>query len=195
MTRLILNLIRPYRGTLVIILVAMLVETAMSLASPWPLKIIIDNVVDNHKLPHTLNEIVRPVLEHGNKLHVAALAAAAFVLIALLGAVASYIDNYYTESVGQWVAHDLRMRTYHHLQKLSLSYYDTHHSGALLSTITTDIQTIHGFASSSTLAILVDLLTIVSMLGLMFWLNWDFTLIALAVTSFVLFLFRGSRRQ
>jgi ABC-type multidrug transport system fused ATPase/permease subunit len=187
MTRLILDLIRPYRGTLVIILFAMLVETAMSLASPWPLKIIIDNVVDSHKLPHTLNEIVRPLTEHGNKLHVAALAAVAFVLIALLGAVASYIDNYYTESVGQWVAHDLRMRTYHHLQKLSLSYYDTHRTGALLSTITTDIQTIQGFASSSTLAILVDLLTIVSMLGLMFWLNWDFTLIALAVTPFLLF--------
>jgi len=187
MTRLILDLIRPYRGTLVIILFAMLVETAMSLASPWPLKIIIDNVVDSHRLPHTLNEIVRPMVKHGNKMHVAAMAAAAFVLIALVGAIASYIDNYYTESVGQWVAHDLRMRTYHHLQKLSLSYYDTHRTGALLSTITTDIQTIQGFASSSTLAILVDLLTIVSMLGLMFWLNWDFTLIALAVTPFLLF--------
>jgi len=187
MMRLIRELIRPYRGTLLIILLAMLLETAMSLASPWPLKVIIDNVVGDHKLPHPLGEIVRPMIEHGNRLQVAALAALAFVLIAVLGAVASYIDNYYTESVGQWVAHDLRMRTYHHLQRLSLSYYGTHQTGALLSTITTDIQTIQGFASSSTLDILVDLLTIVSMLGLMFWLNWDFTLIALAVTPFLLF--------
>jgi len=187
MMRLIRELIRPYRGTLLIILLAMLVETAASLASPWPLKVIIDNVIGNHRLPHGLDEILRPVLEHGNKLHIAALAAVAFVLIAVLGAVASYIDNYYTESVGQWVAHDLRMRTYHHLQRLSLSYYGTHQTGVLLSTITTDIQTIQGFASSSTLDILIDLLTIVSMLGLMFWLNWDFTLIALAVTPFLLF--------
>ena len=187
MMRLIRELIRPYRGTLLIILLAMLVETAMSLASPWPLKIIIDNVVGSHKLPHVLDEVLRPMLEHGNKMQVAALAALAFVLIAVLGAVASYIDNYYTESVGQWVAHDLRMRTYHHLQRLSLGYYDTHQTGVLLSTITTDIQTIQGFASSSTLDILIDLLTIVSMLGLMFWLNWDFTLIALAVTPFLLF--------
>ena len=187
MMRLIRELIRPYRGTLLIILLAMLVETAMSLASPWPLKIIIDNVVGSHKLPHVLDEVLRPMLEHGNKMHVAALAALAFVLIAVLGAVASYIDNYYTESVGQWVAHDLRMRTYHHLQKLSLGYYGTHQTGVLLSTITADIQTIQGFASSSTLDILIDLLTIVSMLGLMFWLNWDFTLIALAVTPFLLF--------
>jgi ABC-type multidrug transport system fused ATPase/permease subunit len=187
MTLLIRELLRPYRGTLVIILLAMLVETTASLFSPWPLKIIIDNVVGGHKLPHALGDFVKPLMEHGSKMQVAEFAALAFVLIAVLGAVANYIDNYYTESVGQRVAHDLRMRTYHHLQRLSLSYYDSHQTGALLSTITTDIQTIQGFASSSTLNILVDLLTIVSMLSLMFWLNWDFTLIALAVTPFLLF--------
>ncbi len=187
MLRLIRELLRPYRGKLLIVLAAMLVETAMSLASPWPLKIIIDNVVGSHKLPHLLDEIVRPMLDKGNKLQVAGLAAVGFVLIALFGALASYIDNYYTESVGQWVAHDLRMRTYQHLQRLSLGYYNTHQTGTLLSTITTDIETIQGFASSSTLDILIDMLTIVSMLGLMFWLNWDFTLIALAVTPFLLF--------
>src|SRR5271154_2388236 len=162
------SLIRPYGRTLVVILLAMLVETGMSLATPWPLKIILDNVVGDHKLTPWLHHLVGDLLEHGSRMHVAAVAASAFVLIALLGAIASYIDNYYTESVGQWVAHDLRMRTYHHLQRLSLGYYNTHQTGALLSTITTDIQTIQGFASSSTLSIMVDLLTIVCMLGLMF---------------------------
>src|SRR5579871_6072786 len=105
---------------------------------------------------------------------------------AIGGSAASYIDNYYTESVGQWVAHDLRMRLYQHLQRLSLRYYSTHETGTILSTLTADIQTIQGFASSSTLSILVDLLTILCMLGLMFWMNWDFTLIAVAVTPFLL---------
>ena len=190
MFRLIRELIRPYRGTLLIILLAMMVETAMSLAAPWPLKVIIDNVVGSHKLPHWLDQMVRPMLEGGGKLQVAGLAALAVVVIALLGALASYIDNYYTESVGQWVANDLRLRTYHHLQRLSLGYYDTHQTGTLLSTITTDIQTIQSFASSSTLNILVDLLTIVSMLGLMFWLNWDFTMIAVCYSLLALLVSR-----
>jgi subfamily B ATP-binding cassette protein MsbA len=125
-------------------------------------------------------------LERGDKLHIAALAGLALVLIAVLGAVASYIDNYYTESASQWVARDLRMRMYQHLQRLCLGFYSTHEVGTILSTITTDIQTIQSFASSSTLNILVDLLTIVCMLGLMFWLNWDFTLIAIAITPFLL---------
>ena len=186
MLRFVGGLIRPYRSTLAVILLCMLVETAMSLATPWPLKIILDNVIGDHKLTPWLHHLLHPMLERGDKLHVAALAAVALVLIAIVGSVASYIDNYYTESVGQWVAHDLRMRLYQHLQRLSLRYYSTHETGTILSTLTADIQTIQGFASSSTLSILVDLLTILCMLGLMFWLNWDFTLIAVAVTPFLL---------
>jgi ABC-type multidrug transport system fused ATPase/permease subunit len=186
MLRFIGSLLRPYRRTLAVIFLAMLVETVMSLATPWPLKIILDNVVGTHKLSPWLHRMIGPMLESGSRLHVAVLAALAFVVIAVVGAVASYIDNYYTESAGQWVAHDLRMRMYQHLQRLSLGYYNTHETGTILSTLTTDIQTIQGFASSSTLNILVDLLTIVCMLGLMFWLNWDFTLIAVAVTPFLL---------
>jgi subfamily B ATP-binding cassette protein MsbA len=186
MLRFIGGLIRPYRGTLAIILVAMLVETAMSLAAPWPLKIILDNVVGDKKMAPWMHDLLRPLLESGSRLHIALVAAGLYVAIATLAALASYIDNYYTESAGQWVAHDLRMRMYNHLQRLSLGYYNTHQTGTILSTITSDISTIQGFASGSTLDILIDMLTIVSMLGLMFWLNWDFTLIAVAVTPFLL---------
>ena len=183
---LIWSLLKPYRGSLVIILAAMLVQTAMSVATPWPLKIILDNVVGVHKLPHWLDDFLRPFMSGGTKMQIAAAAAIVTILIALLGAAASYVANYYTTSVGQWVANDLRLRTYHHLQQLSLNYYNTHEMGTLLSTMTADVQTIQNFASSSTLGILVDMFTIVAMLVIMFWLNWDFTLIAVGVTPFML---------
>jgi ABC-type multidrug transport system fused ATPase/permease subunit len=186
--RLIRSLVRPYRGTLLIILTAMLVQTAMSVAGPWPLKIILDNVVGSHKLAPWLDDFLRPILSGSGKMQIAVAAAMAVVLIAVFGAIASYVANYYTTSVGQWVANDLRMRTYHHLQQLSLSYYDSHQTGNLLSTITSDVQTIQGFASSSTLGIVVDLFTILGMLFIMLQLNWDFTLIAVAVTPFMLLL-------
>jgi ABC-type multidrug transport system fused ATPase/permease subunit len=179
-------LVRPYRGTLFIILLAMIVQTVMSVAGPWPLKIVLDNVVGSHKLRPWLDHLLSPLLGGSSKMQIAVAAALAAIIIAALGALASYVANYYTTSVGQWVANDLRMRTYHHLQQLSLTYYDKHQTGALLSTITADVQTIQAFASGSTLDIAVDLLTIVGMLFIMFWLNWDFTLIAVAVTPFLL---------
>ena len=181
----ILDLIRPYRRWLIIVFLAMLVETAMSLAGPWPIKVIIDNVVGSHPLPEWLRWVHDlPIAK--DKMGLALLAAIATLLIAAIGSLADYIDNYYTESVGQWVAHDLRLRVYDHLHRLSLTFYDHQQTGPLLSTITNDVVTVQNFASSATLGILVDLLTIVMMLGLMFWLNWDFTLIAIGVTPFLL---------
>jgi ABC-type multidrug transport system fused ATPase/permease subunit len=185
MRRLIAELLQPYRGWLTIILLATAVETAASLAAPWPLKIVLDNVIEGREPPGWLRHIASRLPGEG-AIRAAALAAIASVIIAALGALASYVEHYYTESVGQWVANDLRIRVYDHLEHLPLAYYDTHQTGALLSTITDDIAIIQGFASSATLGIVVDLLTIAGMLGLMFWLNWDFALIAIGVAPFLL---------
>ncbi len=114
MTRLILNLVRPYRGTLFLILLAMLAETVTSVAAPWPLKIILDNVVGSHKLPHWLDDVLGPLLSGSGKMQIAVAAALATIVIALFNALASYFANYYTTSVGQYVANDLRVQTYHH---------------------------------------------------------------------------------
>jgi ABC-type multidrug transport system fused ATPase/permease subunit len=185
MGRLISELLRPYRGWLAIILFATAIDTAMGLAAPWPLKIVLDNVIGGEQPPGWLSHIAS-WLPGESLMRTAAFAAIATVIIAALGALASYLNNYYTESVGQWVANDLRVRVYDHLEHLPLAYYDTHPTGTLLSTITDDIATIQGFASSATLGIAVDLLTIAGMLGLMFWLNWDFALIAVGVAPFLL---------
>src|SRR6267143_2011956 len=185
MGRLIAEVLRPYRGWLAIVLLATAMETAMGLAAPWPLKIVLDNVIGVHEPPAWLRDIASWMPGEG-AMQIAAAAALGGVIIAALGAIASYVENYYTESIGQWVANDLRVRVYRHLDRLSLAYYDTHRTGTLLSTITDDIATIQGFASSTTLGGLVDLLTIAGMLGLMFWLNWDFALIAVGVAPFLL---------
>jgi subfamily B ATP-binding cassette protein MsbA len=185
LTRLVLELIRPYRGWLVIVFAAMLAEIAMSLAAPWPLKLVLDDALVNHRLPDWLAW----AHEYGIGRHavgVALFAGISTLVIALIAAVATYIDNYYTTSIGQWVANDLRIRIYEHLHRLSLRFYASAKAGALMSTITSDVSTVQGFASSSTLGIVVDILTIAFMLGLMFWLDWDFTLIAVGVTPLLL---------
>ncbi|WP_062227867.1 ABC transporter ATP-binding protein [Aureimonas frigidaquae] len=185
MTRLLRDLLYPYRWRLLIVFLAMLVEIAMSLAAPWPLKIVIDDALGNHALPEWLSW-AHDLGVTRDAIGVALFAAGATIVIALLGAIATYIDSYYTTSVGQWVANDLRIRIYEHLHRLSLRYYDTAKTGALISTITADVDTVQDFASSSTLDILVDLLTIIFMVAIMFWLDWDFTLIAVGITPFML---------
>jgi ABC-type multidrug transport system fused ATPase/permease subunit len=183
LTSLVRSLVRPYRKWLIVVFGAMILETAMSLAAPWTLKVVLDSVVGHHPMPSWLQHLSG---NENNKMALAGVLAIIVVLIAAVGAVASYINNYYTESIAQNVANDLRLKIYHHLQRLSLSYYDQHQSGTILSTITSDVSTIQGFASSSLLSILVDSMTIVGMLGLMFYLNWDFSLIAVATAPVLL---------
>jgi len=185
LTSLVLDLVKPYRKWLLVIFSAMLLETVMSLLAPWPLKVVLDNVVGHHALPGWLAWLKDSPLG-SDKMAIAAGAAIGLVLIAAIGAIAGYIDSYYTESVAQYVANDLRQKVYHHLQRLSLSYYDSHQIGNILSTITSDVSTIQDFASSALLSILIDALTILGMLGLMFYLNWDFALVAVSVTPFLL---------
>src|SRR4029077_10824217 len=103
MLRLILSLVRPYRGTLFVILLAMVVQTLMSVAGPWPLKIILDNVVGSHKLSPWLADLLGPVLGGGNKMQIAVAASMAVLLIALVGVIGFFVLCFFVTSVGVWV--------------------------------------------------------------------------------------------
>jgi ABC-type multidrug transport system fused ATPase/permease subunit len=185
LTKLVMELVLPYRKWLLIIFIAMLIETVMGLAAPWPLKIIIDNVISGKQLPEWLTWL-NTLLPGEHTTALAGVCGIALVLFTAIGGLAGYIDNYFTESVAQYMANDLRRRIYHHLQQLSLAYYDTHRVGKLLSTITADVNTIQDFVSATLLSILVDALTILGMFGLMLYLKWDFALIAVGVAPFLL---------
>jgi predicted Kef-type K+ transport protein len=75
------TLIRPYRLTLLAILFAMIVQTVMSVAGPWPLKIVLDNVVASHKAPVWLDGLLGHALGGHSKMHIAFAAAAGLTQI------------------------------------------------------------------------------------------------------------------
>ncbi len=193
LTLLVKELVLPYRKWLFIIFIAMLIETAMSLAAPWPLKIIIDNVISGKQLPGWLTWL-NTLLPGEQAMALAGVCAIALVLFSAIGGLAGYVNNYFTESVAQYMANDLRKRIYHHLQQLSLTYHETHQVGKLLSTITADVNTIQDFVSSTLLTILVDALTILGMFGLMLYLKWDFALIAVILAPFLMLFVMRFRR-
>ncbi|OBC01827.1 ABC transporter [Mycobacterium sp. 852013-50091_SCH5140682] len=187
------ELLLAHRRLIAVILGATLVSMLMSLALPWPLKVVLDNVVAGDPPPAWIAWLV-PMMGGHEKAHIAAAAGVATVVIALVSGASFYVASYTTERLGQCIGNDLRVRLYHHLQELSLAYYDANRVGTILSTLTTDVQTIQNFASTSTLNILTDTLTLVAMAVVMVILRWDFALIALAITPvLVIFLVRVNR--
>jgi ABC-type multidrug transport system fused ATPase/permease subunit len=190
LSKLVFQQVRPYKNWLLLIFFAMVIEASMDVIAPWPLKIIIDNVIGHHPLPVWLHWINKFSVSE-NTIALAAAAAILLVIVTVIGAIAGYINSYFTESVAQYVANDVRLQVYHHLQRLSLEYYDTHQVGKILSTIITDVATMQDFVSTTLLRILVDAMIITGILGLMFYLHWAFALVAIAVTPFlVVFVFR-----
>jgi len=182
------GLIRPYLKWLLIVAGAMVIEIAMGLAAPWPLKIVLDSVFGETPLPSAFGWLAGGDLDRLARLNVAVVAT---IAIALLQAASAYVNAYYTVSIGQWIAHDLRLSVYSHLQRLSMSYYDKQQMGPLISTITDDINAVQEFASTSLLDIAIDVLTIAGMLAVMFMLNWRFTAVALVATPLLaVFVFR-----
>ncbi|MEN3326601.1 MAG: ATP-binding cassette, subfamily bacterial [Acidobacteriota bacterium] len=178
------HLLRPHRSMLVLAFIAVLGEAATDLLEPWPLKIVFDYVFGTKHMPAWMSGLIGGTLGL-TKVAILHFAVLAVIVIAAAGALSSYAEKYLTTSVGQWVMHDLRSILYHHIQRLSLAYHDHKPAGDLISTVTADIDSIQDFISQALLGILVNVLTLVGMLAVMFYLNWRFTLIALSITPFL----------
>ena len=182
----IIDIVRPHWKTLAFALVAVLGETLAGILEPWPIKVVVDNIKQSNKLPGQLAGIITGLFGD-NHYAVLNFAVAAVAGIAIVGAISSYFEKYLTTSVSQWVGHDLRRTLYYHIHRLSLAEHDETRTGDLITRVTSDIEAVQDFINSALLGILVSGMTLVGMIGVMFYLNWRFTLIALSVSP-VLFL-------
>lgn len=174
------HLLRPHWKSLVIAFIAVIGESATDLLEPWPLKLVLDYVLGSKQVPDWIAFLVSSLSGEG-KPAILNFAVIAILAIAVAGAISSYTENYLTTSVGQRVMHDLRRMVYHHIQRLSLAYHDQKRTGDLISRVTSDIDAIQSLISSVLLGILVNILTLLGMIGVMLYLNWRFTLISLSI--------------
>ena len=185
------RLLVPYWKLLAIAFVAMLVTSAADLLEPWPLKIIFDYVLGSKQMPAWLASVV----DSGNRIAVLDLAAIAVVVIAVIGAISSYTNDYLSATVGKRVGYDLRRLLYHHVQRMSLSFYEHRQTGDMVVRLTSDIDAAENFISSAVLGIVLDLITLVGMATVMFYLDWRFSLIGLSIAPFLFVtVYRFTRR-
>lgn len=173
------DLLYPHWPALSLAFIAVVGESLTDLLEPWPLKIVFDHVFGSKRMPGWLAGLVSWL--GSDTFSILNFAVLAVIVIAIFGALSSYFEKYLTTSVGQWVMHDLRRVLYSHIQKLSLSYHDQKRTGDLISRVTSDIDAVQNLISNVLLGILVNVLTLVGMVLVMFYLNWAFTLIALLV--------------
>ena len=184
------RLLRPYWKLTGVAFAAMLVQGAVDVLEPWPLKVIFDHVLSSKPLPAWLASWVS-----ADRLAVLNAAALAVVAIAVVGAISTYIEKYLSTTVAKRVGYDLRHLLYHHVQRLSLSFYEQRQTGDMVVRLTSDIEAAEDFFSSAMLGIVLNILTLVGMMAVMFYLDWRFSLIGLSVAPLLFALvFRFTRR-
>jgi ATP-binding cassette subfamily B protein len=129
---------QPYAWRMALAVAVVILSSAMEVLKPWPFKIVIDNVLNGHRLELAGLQ----GLDRG-----------ALLIVACVGLVVLYLalsllqvsNNYITISVGQRMVNDFRARLFEHLQRLSLSFHRRREVGDLMVRITYDtfsIQTI-----------------------------------------------------
>src|SRR4051812_18586374 len=190
----ILELLRPHRRQLWLGLLAIAGESIAGLLEPWPLKIVLDDLLQGKNQHGWLHRFILAT-SGSEPRNILIFACIAVLVIAITDALCTYAEKYLTTNVGQWVAHDLRRTIYTHVQRLSLAYHDQQPTGDLISRVTVDIDSIQSFIVSGLLSILVDAMTLTGMIIVMFWVNWQFTLIALAVVPPLFFIVNTYTRR
>jgi ATP-binding cassette, subfamily B, bacterial len=170
--------IRKQRTLLTFSFLALLAETALRLLEPWPLKFIFDRVI----LPGFRTDTVGiPFLSNLSPMALLTVLTLALIAIAFLRGAAAYSSTAGMAIAATHVMTDIRGNLYSHLQHLSLGFHNKAKSGDLITRVTYDIERLREVTVVAALPLLTNVLTLVGMLGVMFWLNWELALISMAI--------------
>lgn len=103
----------------------------------------------------------------------------------LLRSLASFVQTYHMNYVGEKIVVDLRCQLYAHLQTLSLRYYADRRVGELISRLSSDVTVVRTVLTGNIATVLQQALTLAGAVVIMFWLNWRLTLFIIVMMPLV----------
>jgi ATP-binding cassette subfamily B protein len=157
----------------------LLLTIAVALLQPWPLKLIIDNVILRRPLPPKAAFITQWFGSEAQGLLLGLVLV--FVALRVLDSIFSYMHKIGILTIGEKIIADIRQDIFAHLQRLSLSFHSSARSGDLIYRLTTDIHEIKTILIQVPMFFTYRLFIVVSHVGLMLFLEWRLALVAFAV--------------
>ena len=158
----------PYKSTFALATVLAIVLAPLAVLSPY----LIQQTVDNYILifdPEGLNQMILILIS-----------------VLILNGVLRYVFIYSTNLLGQSVIRDLRVNVFKHITSLRLKYFDKTAIGTSTTRTINDIETINTVFSQGVITIIADILSLIAVLGIMFYTSWQLTLICLTTFPFLI---------
>jgi ABC-type multidrug transport system fused ATPase/permease subunit len=159
-----IGLLKPYRGRMALMFVALLIETGAGLAPPFLAGRAIDTGIKTGDLG-ALDWIV-----------------GAFVVTAIAYAVSTYAETYLVGWVGTRALQDLRERIFTHIQGMSIGFFTRNNPGVLISRMTNDVEALQQLVTDGVVTIFSSTLTLVGVVVILLLLD-----LKLALITFITF--------
>ncbi len=154
-----IGLLRPYRGRVALTLVAILAATGAALAPPY----LAGQAIDAGIVTDDTAALTQIVI--------------AFVGVAIVYAVATYVQTYLVGWVGTRALQDLRERVFTHLQAMSIGFFTRRSPGVLISRMTNDIEALNQLVTSGVVTLLSSGLTLIGVVVIMLLLDLQLALV------------------
>jgi len=152
-----------YRIDLIFFVITVIIDAVLVISTPLLLKDLIDKGV----IPKDSSVVVRLSLLVG--------------VIALANAAINMWNRWYSAKIGEGLIYDLRSQVFNHVQKQSIAFFTRTQTGALITRINSDVIGAQRAFTSTLSGLVSNILTLILVVGTMITLNWQITLISLAL--------------
>jgi len=166
--RRVLRLAKPYKGIFITAAVLTVLLAPLATLRPYLIQVMVDEYIFNYDIPGLQWMVL------------------ILVGVLLLESIMRYFFIYSTRWLGQSVIRDLRTKVFQHITSLKLTFFDKTPIGTSTTRTINDIETINTVFTQGTITIIADLLTMIAVLGIMFYTSWELTLISLATLPFLI---------
>ncbi|MCL2202552.1 MAG: ABC transporter ATP-binding protein/permease [Defluviitaleaceae bacterium] len=199
-----------YKKKVATVSVTMLLVTALSILAPYvSTRLLIDEVLTppiRHYESAATGGIVRDYdrVAGGDYIYVETLGGGWYEMVGLIVLaimamrfVTTAFNMLYQYVLGRtmpWMIYDLQMRIFEAMQRLSVSFYTSKRTGALMNRVSRDARNIYWFFVDGLPFIVINIAMFAGIFGMMFWMHWQLALICITIVPFAAGMFRLLRR-
>ncbi len=164
-----MSYVKQYRFQFILSIVSVVLLAGLAAVRPALLKQIVDDYIINKNAQQLLNFSL------------------IMLVVLLFEVLFQFLFIYFTNWLGQHIIKDIRTQLFQRMLRFKMQYFNTSPVGKLVTRVVSDIETIASIFGQGLFVIISDLLKIVVLMGVMFWINWRLAFIVSAVLPIIIY--------
>src|ERR671918_118220 len=175
--RRIVTIFKPYKGKVAFVALLILITSGIGLINPLLIRVVFDDVIGGSG-------------PRDDRMQLLFLVTGAMVLTPIIGGLLGLWQTYTNNVVGQSVMRDLRNSLYTHLQHMPLKFFTSTRTGEIQSRLSNDVGGVQSVLTDTASSIVSNITTVISTVVAMWILQWQLTVLSLAILPLFLVLSR-----